>query len=105
MNMTGGILIRESRRRASISQSELARRLESHQSVVARWETGATNPDYDTVVKAVRATGHELVVSISRSDDHDLTLIRRELRLDPHERMTRLVGTVNALMPLTRIAQ
>lgn len=95
--MTGGLLIAEARKRAGITQVELATRLGTHQSVVARWETGRTRPDFDTVQRAVRAAGFDLGVTISPADDHDLALIRQELRRQPHERLAELVDTVRKL--------
>ncbi len=95
--MTGGTLIAEARKRAGLTQAELAERLGTHQSVVARWETHRTNPDFAVVQRAVRAAGFELSMSMVRTDDHDLTLIRRELRLTPQQRLSSLVRAVRAI--------
>jgi len=92
--MIGGALIAEARKRAGITQAELATRLGTHQSVVARWETGRSRPDFDTVRRAIRVAGFELGVTISPGDDHDVTLIRQELELTPAERLDRLVDAV-----------
>lgn len=94
--MNGGLLIAEARKRAGLTQRELGERLGSHQSVVARWETGRARPDLETVQRAVRAAGFDLSVAIHHRDEHDLTLIRRELRLEPHERLRSLVNAVRA---------
>jgi hypothetical protein len=99
--MTGGLLIREARRRAQLTQSELAARLDSHQSVVARWETGRASPDLDTVQKAVRAAGFELGLSLHPADEHDLALIRRELRILPQQRLSGMVEAVRAIDAMT----
>lgn len=103
--MTAGGLIIEARKRAGLTQAELAYRLGSHQSVVARWETGRTNPDFVTVQKAIRAAGFELGVSIHPIDDHDLALVRRELNLLPHERLSGMVEAVNQIDEMSRIAR
>ncbi len=95
--MTGGQLIREARKRALLTQAALATRLDSHQSVVARWETGRTSPDFDTVRTVVRAAGFELGISLHPTDEHDLALIRRELALLPHERLSNMVEAVKKL--------
>lgn len=95
--MTGAALIIEARRRAGLTQAELARRLGTHQPVIARWETGRTNPDFVTVQRAIRAAGFEMSVAITEFDDHDLALIRRELDLLPHERLSGMVSAVNTL--------
>ncbi|MDP2624172.1 MAG: helix-turn-helix transcriptional regulator [Actinomycetota bacterium] len=103
--MTGAYLIAEARKRAGLTQAELAARLGSHQSVVARWETGRSRPDLDTVMRAVRAAGFEMGVSLSPGDDHDLVLIRRELGMQPHERLSRLVGAVRRLDAMAAAAR
>lgn len=95
--MIGGQLIAEARKRAGLTQTELADRMGSHQSVVARWETGRTHPDFDTVVSVVRAAGLELGISLHQGDQHDLALIRRELTLLPPQRLSGMVDAVNKL--------
>lgn len=103
--MTGAALIVEARKRAGLTQAALAGRLETHQSVVARWETGRTKPDFVTVQRAVRAAGFELSVSITPLDNHDLSLIRRELSLEPHKRLSAMVSAVNALAKMEAAAR
>jgi len=66
--MDAGQLIVEARKRAQMTQTELASRMGTHQSVVARWETGKTQPTLETVSRAVEAAGLELTVNISGSD-------------------------------------
>jgi transcriptional regulator with XRE-family HTH domain len=98
-------LIREARRRAGLTQRELARRLGTHQPVIARWETGATHPDFRTVVNAVRACGFDLTVGLVPTDDHDQALIRRELSLLPHQRLSRMVDAVSKLDAMAEMAR
>jgi len=88
--MRGRDLIREARRRAGLSQRELARRMHTSQSVIARWESGATRPSFDTVVRIARACGFELDVHfVPRSEgfDHDWSLAEQNLALTPEERL------------------
>lgn len=102
--MTGGRLIAESRKRAGLSQAELAERLRTHQSVIARWETGRTSPAFLTVQRAVRAAGFDLDISLGPADEHDLALIRRELRLLPHERLSGMVEAVRRFDAMSEAA-
>ena len=77
--MDAGQLIVEARKRAGLTQTELASRMGTHQSVVARWETGKTQPTLETVVRAVEAAGLELTVAISGSDpDPELSVSSRK---------------------------
>jgi transcriptional regulator with XRE-family HTH domain len=103
--MRGGELIREARRRASLTQQEVADRLGTTQSVVTRWETGARSPSFETVVRAIRACGLELAVTIGPPDiDHEL-FIRENLRLSPAERLDRLTEQQEGLRQLVYSAQ
>ena len=103
--MRAAHLISEARKRAGLTQTELARRLDSHPSVIARWETGRTEPNFAAVVRAVRATGFEPSIALHPVDDHDLTLIRRELTLSPHQRLAGMVEAVNAINQMAVVAR
>ena len=50
----------EARTRAGFSQAELAARMETTQSAVARMESGRTRPSMRTLEKVARATGTRL---------------------------------------------
>jgi transcriptional regulator with XRE-family HTH domain len=75
-----GALINEARQLAGITQTELASRMGTHQSVVARWETGKTQPTLETVIRAVEAAGLELTLNISGSNSNspELSISGRE---------------------------
>lgn len=90
-----GQLIRQARLSAGLTQRELAERLGTHQPVIARWESGSTRPDFDSVVRAVEACGYDLHVEL-RSVDHDTVLVKRELAKRPAERLADLVDAVSA---------
>jgi transcriptional regulator with XRE-family HTH domain len=97
-------LIVEARKRAGLTQAQLATALGTHQPVVARWEAGRTEPKFSTVVAAVRAAGLELGIHLTPADDHDLALIRRELALLPHERLSRMLEAVRAFDAMEKLA-
>ena len=102
---TAATLIVEARKRAGITQAELARRMGTHQPVIARWESGGTRPDLATVQRAVRAAGFELTLALTIADDHDVTLIRRQLGLAPHQRLSTMVSAVQALSGMAAVAR
>jgi hypothetical protein len=103
--MRGGYLIREARLRAGITQSELARRLHTSQSLVARWENETVSPLFETVVRAVRGCGLELGVGLFTYDsDHDI-LIEDQLRLSPDERARRAAEFELTMRELVRSAR
>lgn len=64
MDGTSGALIREARRRARLSQTDLARRAGVAQSVISAYESDRREPGIRTLAKLVEATGHELAVGL-----------------------------------------
>jgi predicted nucleotidyltransferase/DNA-binding XRE family transcriptional regulator len=63
-----GLLLREARLRAGLSQSELARRVGVTQSVVSEYEAGKREPALPTLAKLIAGTGHDLTVGLQPSD-------------------------------------
>ena len=55
--------IAKARRRAGLSQAELARRMKTTQSTVARLESGRGQPSTRTLLRFAKATGHRLKIS------------------------------------------
>jgi transcriptional regulator with XRE-family HTH domain len=85
-------LIKDARKHAGLSQAELARRLETTQSAVARLESPSSNPRLDTLDRAVAATGQRLEISLGRSFGLDESLIAEGFRLEPADRLRRFVA-------------
>jgi ribosome-binding protein aMBF1 (putative translation factor) len=55
--------VAEARVRAGLSQAQLARRMRTTQSTVARLESGRSRPSTRTLNRLARATGHRLKIS------------------------------------------
>lgn len=87
--MLGGDLIREARRRAGLSQAELAKRAGTTQSGIARWESGRTSPSLDDIQRLIRLCGLDLEVAIVPYDGSDLAQVDRLCDLTPQERVER----------------
>ena len=85
--MHGGQLIREARRRADLTQRELAARAGTTQSAIASVERGVTEPSYSRVDSLVRACGFELIPRIARRDESDWSVASANLRLSPEARV------------------
>jgi transcriptional regulator with XRE-family HTH domain len=85
MRTTG--LLKQARRRAGLSQRELAARTGIGQAVIGRIEAGTTSPRLETLERLLRATGHELgLVAAGMSQNADREGIRARLALDDRER-------------------
>jgi predicted nucleotidyltransferase/DNA-binding XRE family transcriptional regulator len=70
MSADAGVLLVQVRREAGLTQAELARRAETSQAMVARYETGAASPTVRTLARLLRAAGHELELSGPAADPH-----------------------------------
>lgn len=88
--MQGRDLLTLSRRRAGLSQEQLAQRLGRPQSTIARWETGGQHPSFEALLEAVHGCGLELTIGIAKYDDSYETQIARQLRLAPVQRVAAL---------------
>jgi transcriptional regulator with XRE-family HTH domain len=90
--MHGGTVIRQSRRRAGISQRELARRLHTKQSVVARWESLATSPTVESVSSVALACGFAIAWQLTPVDPDLERVITEQLQRTPAERVASAVN-------------
>jgi transcriptional regulator with XRE-family HTH domain len=92
-------LLREARRRAGLSQIELALRAGKPTSSIGRWERGEVLPSLETLRDLIRACGLELTFHLANADlqDHDLTLIERSLGRTPAERVAEAVSSAAAI--------
>lgn len=88
--MRGGLLIREARLRAGLTQRALAERLSTTQSVVGRWERGGSRPSLETVVAAVRACGLDLDVRLVPYEEADDGMIAYHLAMSTQGRLASL---------------
>ena len=80
-------MIYSARRRARLSQAELARRLGLPQPQVSRWERGAVAPSFETLQRIVRACGLEFTIGIANRDDSYGLFVARALERSPAERV------------------
>ena len=87
-------LIREARRRAGLTQSQLANRLGTTQSAVARMEAGALSPRFSTLRRAVEACGFEVRIGLGEPDPGTASLFEQTLALTPEERIRQAVRVI-----------
>ena len=59
-------LLRQMRLKAGLSQQQLATRLGTTQSAVARLESGTTQPRLETVEKLAETLGQDLLLTVKR---------------------------------------
>lgn len=85
-------LIVEARRRAGLSQRELAARSGHDQGTIARWESGHNTPTLEVARQVLAACGLELAIQLPNRDDSYYALIADQLRVPPHQRVARLLA-------------
>src|SRR3954454_4019148 len=98
--MYGGDLVKEARRRADLTQRELAERAGTTQSAIARLETGQTSPSFDLVIRLIKVCGFRLDVFLDPYDDSDIAQAEALLRMSAPERLAYMVDAVNHMNEL-----
>lgn len=81
--LSPSLLVRRARQDAGLTQLQLAERMNTTQSVIARLESPRSNPRIDTLIRAVAATGHQIHLDIRPKSQLDETMIAANLRMDP----------------------
>jgi len=97
MRMSSHILIREARRRARLTQAELAARAGTTQSAVARWEAGKALPSLEKLQSLVECCGLELAVTLTERQPGERELLERTLSRTPEERLHLLMAAIRSL--------
>jgi transcriptional regulator with XRE-family HTH domain len=92
--MITGHLVRQARRRSGLTQADLAARVATTQSAIARWETGGATPSLETLRRIIEACGFELRYGITEPDSTEWSLAQRNLALTHEQRLDQLVRTV-----------
>jgi transcriptional regulator with XRE-family HTH domain len=95
--MFGGQVVREARRRAGLTQAQLAERAGTTQSAIARLERGDVEPGFHRVVELVRVAGLDLRVGLVAYDDHDWSIAAQNLQVSPARRVRNLKSLLESV--------
>lgn len=87
--MTSGMLIREARLRAGLSQVELSERSGKDRAQLARWERDVVQPSFETLRELLRACGFDLDLALVpyEADRQTNARLRKTLTRSPQERL------------------
>src|SRR5271170_7549794 len=98
MPVDAAFLIRDARRRAALTQVQLARRARTAQSAVAAYESGARNPNLATLQRLLDACDHQVDILVqprTRRGASSLaelaSTIPEDLRADEEQNAIRLL--------------
>jgi transcriptional regulator with XRE-family HTH domain len=103
---TASRVLISARRRAGLTQRDLARRAHTSQSVIARIESGAASPSWKTLQRLVNRAGFELqgvLTPRARSRSHMLDDVPRILRLTPEQRLLELHNAARFFAAAARV--
>ncbi|MGH8134640.1 MAG: helix-turn-helix domain-containing protein [Steroidobacteraceae bacterium] len=103
---TASRLLTTARRRAGLTQRDLARHARTSQSVIARIESGAASPTWKTLQRLVNCAGFHLHATLNprlRGRSHMLDDVPRILRLTPEQRLLELRNTARFLASAVRM--
>ncbi|MEP6759224.1 MAG: helix-turn-helix transcriptional regulator [Actinomycetota bacterium] len=93
--MDSGQLLREARRRAGLTQQQVADRAAVSQSLVARIESGRVASSFERLLGLVRACGFDLDIRVVPLDEDAWSMTEQGARLNPDERLDRAVAGVH----------
>ena len=85
----GNDLVREARKRAGLTQAELAQRAGTTQSAIARIESGDTAPSFDSVLRLIRLCDLDLDIMLVPRDESDWIQALRLMQLSAEQRLQR----------------
>jgi transcriptional regulator with XRE-family HTH domain len=95
--MTSGMIIRDARLRARLSQAELGARVGRDRAQIARWESDAVQPAFETLLEVVAACGYDLdfvlkPLDASRAKDAPMA---KNLVRSPQDRVKKLLRALH----------
>ncbi len=92
----------QARRRAGLSQRQLAQHAGVPQSTIGRIEAGLADPKVGTLDRLLRTCGEELAAVAQRGIGVDRGLIRRRLNLTPRQRLEKGAADADAIRRVRR---
>ena len=96
----GNDLVREARKRARLTQRELAERAGTTQSAIARLESGRTRPAFDDVLRLVRLCGLDVEFRLVERESSEWMQAQELLRLTPAERLDHVLKVAHQVEEL-----
>jgi len=82
MNLAAlGLELAGNRRRARLTQREVAERMGTTQSAIARVESGAARPSLDFLERFTRASGIPMTIELGKPNPRDLSIGARRKRV------------------------
>jgi transcriptional regulator with XRE-family HTH domain len=103
--MTAERMLRHARRRAGMSQRELARSTGVVQPAIARIELGGVSPTIETLERLLAGAGFSLEVAPRLGVGVDRSLIQEMLRQTPEQRLIAAAAAAGDVTALTTVSK
>lgn len=95
-------LIRMARKRAGLTQAQLAEKAGTSQPAIARWEAGERDPGFDTLQRLIHACGLDLSIALNETYLHDLGLALRTRDMTPGQRVEHMLAWTRSMEKFVR---
>jgi transcriptional regulator with XRE-family HTH domain len=91
------MIMREARLRARLSQAELGDRVGRDRAQIARWESDAVQPAFETLLEVVEACGFELdfLLKPREPDSAEEARLSKNLVRSPQDRVRKLLRALS----------
>ena len=103
--ISAGATVKQAREAAGLSQAELADRMGTTQSAVARLESPRSNPRVETLDRAIAATGQRVTVSVEPGFGLDESMIAETLRIPQRDRLRHFASAYASARKLSAAAR
>lgn len=90
-------LIRVARKRAGLTQAQLAEKAGTSQPAIARWEAGERDPGFGTLQRLIHACDLDMSIALNQADLHDLSLALRTREMTPGQRVENMLNWTRSL--------
>lgn len=95
--MRSSELIKVARKRAGLTQVQLAERAGTSQPAIARWEAGERDPGFSTLQRLIQSCDLDLSIALNPTDLHDLSLALRTREMTPGQRVENMLEWTRSL--------
>ena len=85
------------RKRAGLTQAQLAEKAGTSQPAIARWEAGEREPGFETLQKLINACGLDLSITLNETDPHDMRLALRTREMTPGQRVEHMLDWTRSM--------
>ncbi len=100
VRVVAGTLIKEARKRAGLTQAQLAALAGTKQSAIGRWERLEVDPGFERVRELTRLCGLDITFELAIADSSFDSVVERTLAIPVSERIGQMVRNARGFQTL-----